>query len=218
MDSNLKEIYGEYASSRLTGGFGEMGSWPLVLPYLVNKKVLDIGCSDGLYLKHLSKNSVGIEQVEKLAESGIGGGLTIVNSSVDEGLIVQDSSSFDGVLFSHVMEHVDGPILVLKQINRILRLNGTLVLGLPIENCFSRHLLRNDYYNGTHLYGFTIKNSKKLLSLTGFEVDEVVYHLPRTKGELGHKINKLWNQMPLPFKEYFSSAYWVCATKKRELD
>lgn len=65
MDKN----YEQYAESRLDGEFGEMSSWRFVCPYVGNKRFLDIGCSDGLYLKFMSKSSQGIEQVPALAEA-----------------------------------------------------------------------------------------------------------------------------------------------------
>ena len=56
----MDKQYEKYAESRLDGGFGEMSSWWLVYPYVRNKRFLDIGCSDGLYLKYMSKESRGI--------------------------------------------------------------------------------------------------------------------------------------------------------------
>jgi SAM-dependent methyltransferase len=214
---NLESTYKEYAAERLLGGFGEMGSWPLVLPYLRNKKVLDIGCSDGLYLQHCSSQSVGLEQIPELVEMARRRGLQVEHCEISEGLKRQTAESFDAVLFSHVMEHIDAPIVALREINRILQPKGTLILGLPIENCFIRHVLRHDYYDGTHVYAFTTRNARKLLSLTGFNVNEIIYHLPKFKGGFGMQINKIWNALPIPFKEYFSMAYWIYATKEREL-
>ena len=90
------------------------------------------------------------------------------NIDAIEGLKQIESDSFDAVFYSHVMEHVDCPICTLKEINRILQPNGTLVLGLPTERCLPRQIFRHDYFHGTHLYSFTIRNAKKLLQETGF--------------------------------------------------
>lgn len=214
---NLESIYKAYASERIAGAFGEMGSWPLVLPYLKDKKVLDIGCSDGLYLRHLSSQSMGLEQIPELVDRARGRGLQVEQCDVIDGLGRQGSSAYDAVLFSHVMEHIDAPIRALREINRVLRPAGTLVLGLPIENCLVRHVVGHDYYNGTHIYAFTVRNACKLLAVTGFRVERVIYHLPKIRGRAGAVVNKVWNVLPVPFKEYLSMAYWIHATKEAEM-
>lgn len=205
--------YRKYAESRLGGNFSEMSSWKFVYPYLKDKRVLDIGCSDGLYLRHLSKDSVGIEQVSVLAKAGSKNGLEIINDDVFHALGDIDNSAFDGVLFSHVMEHVDCPIGMLREIYRTLKPNGVLVLGLPIERNIYRDLLRMDYFNGTHIYAFSIRNAEKLLQETGFMVEKIFYHLPKCRSRIGGIIEKYWNEIRWPFREYLSMAYWIIAIK-----
>jgi len=205
--------YEKYAASRLDGGFGEMSSWELVSPYIIGRKVLDVGCSDGLYLKYMSADSVGIEQISALAEAGRSKGLNIINGDVYKSICKLEDCSFDGVLFSHVMEHVDCPIVMLREIQRVLRPNGTLVLGLPIEKNVFRDLLRKDYFDGTHIYAFSVRNSHKLLDDTGFAVENVIFHLPKCRSRFGRIIEKVWNLKKWPFREYFSMAYWVVAKK-----
>lgn len=206
--------YQQFASARLQGSFGEMCSWPLVLPYLANKKVLDVGCANGLYLKHFQTNSVGIEANLNLVNAGKRDGLNIVCADVIEGLQSFDNNSFDGVLFSHVMEHLDSPICALREINRVLDSAGTLVIGLPIERSMFRIVLRMDYFDGTHIYAFTVKNAIRLLHVTGFMPSQVFYHLPKVRGKLGLLVHRLWNAAPWPFRERLSMAYWIVARKE----
>ena len=123
--------YSDYQKNRLAGKHGEMGSWNLVAPSLKGKKTLDIGCSDGLYLKKFTTDSVGIEQMPDLAEAARNDGLNVVQGDIFESLSSLDDASFEAVLFSHVMEHIENPIHALKEINRVLKPGGTLVLGLP---------------------------------------------------------------------------------------
>lgn len=209
----MDKQYEKYAESRLGGNFGEMSSWRFVYPYLCNKRVLDIGCSDGLYLKQLSKDSQGIEQVFALAETGKERGLDIINGDVLPTIRQTGDDSFQGVLFSHVMEHVDCPIVMLREIHRVLQPQGVLVLGLPIERNVYRDLLRMDYFNGTHIYAFSVRNTYKLLEETGFKVERVFFHLPKCRSTIGRGIESIWNSANWPFREYFSMAYWVVATK-----
>lgn len=211
----VMKAYHEYASERLEGKFSRMGTWPLILPYLMNKKTLDVGCSDGLYLQDLSPSSMGIEQMPRLADMGRERGLNVIKGDVMTVLKGLPRGSFEAVLFSHVMEHMENPIASLRLINRVLVYGGALILGLPLEHCCVRDIKKN-YFGGTHLYSFSIRNAKQLLSITGFRNRSVIYQLPKGDCLFSDKINKIWNTLPFPLKGYFSGSYWIIAEKNSD--
>lgn len=216
MNRFLEAQYKSYASSRLKGNFQELGSWDLVLPSLRDKKTLDIGCSNGLYLRHLSKDSIGIEQIEELAVEARAQGLNIIHADVLDGLKSQQGKSYDGVLFSHVLEHLECPLDALREINRVLVNGGTLLLGLPLEKSIYRQILNMDYFGGTHIFSFSVKNCNVLLDITGFKFGKVYYDLPYFRGPFGYFLNNAWNILPFPWKEWLSMSYWIIATKHSE--
>lgn len=209
----MDEKYHSYAESRLDGNFGEMSSFKFVKIYLTGKKVLDVGCSDGLYLRHFSEESIGIEQIAELAEVCKKQGLNVLNGDVVKVLSELPDSSFEGVFFSNVMEHLDCPVVALRQIHRVMKPGATLVLGLPIERNIFRDVLQMDYFDGTHLYAFSVRNSMKLLADAGFKYNKIYYHLPKCRGFFGGLIENLWNSVSWPFRGYFSMAYWIVAEK-----
>ena len=67
------------------------------------------------------------------------------------------------------------PKTTLNEINRILKNDGTLVIGIPNANSFEARRFRK-YWTGwdlpRHLYHFTPNTIKSLLSKTGFQVLE----------------------------------------------
>lgn len=210
----MNKLYKDYALSRLDGQFGVMSSWRFVYPYIKNKKVLDVGCSDGLYLQYMTKDSQGIEQLPSLAEAAERKGLRIINGELSQLICQVENETYEGVLFSHVMEHVESPIVILQEICRVLKPKGTLVLGLPIERNIYRDLFRMDYFNGTHIYAFSVRNTHKLLAETGFRPVRVFFHLPKCASPVGRVLENCWNLIRWPFREYLSMAYWVIASKQ----
>lgn len=205
--------YDGYAEDRLSGRNGILPSINFIFPTLKNMKTLDIGCADGLYLQHLGGGSIGVEQHPDLVLAAKEKGCHVIAGSLDEVLPNIEEGSFEAVLFSHVMEHVDAPIVTLRQINVCLVHSGLLVLGLPTERNIFRDIFRKDYFDGTHIYAFTVRNTRKLLNCSGFEVQEIYYHLPIHKYPLGSLIEKVFNYLPIPFKSYLSMAYWITARK-----
>jgi len=207
----MNSEYTNYVKERLKGKHNIISSFFLVYPFLKNKKVLDIGCSDGLYLKLFGSESVGIEQMIELTDRAGELGLNIINGNIMNVLPSIGDNSFEAVFFSHVMEHIDSPIFALWEINRILISDGYLILGLPTEKNLFRFIMRKDYFDGTHIYAFSVRNAKKLLEVTGFETLKVYYDLPKCKGNLGEFVLRFYQYFP--FKEYISMAYWVVARK-----
>lgn len=75
------------------------------------------------------------------------------------------NNSFDCVFCSGVLEHVDDYRSGLKEITRILKCGGILLLGLPFRQ--SIHLAPNDYWRFTE-YGikYMLQDDYKILELT----------------------------------------------------
>lgn len=203
--------YLQYAYDRLKDKHKEISSFFLVYPYLEGKRVLDVGCSDGLYLRYFGLGSVGIEQVPELAAKARHLGMDVMEGDVPSILPSIASGSYPAVFFSHVLEHLNAPLIALQEIQRVLEPGGILILGLPTEKNFFRFAFNRDYFDGTHLYAFSVRNAMKLLAYSGFKPLKTFYDLPKCRGWGGKLIIRCYQHFPM--KECISMAYWVVAQK-----
>lgn len=172
------EIRHNYMISENIGGF--LPSFELVFArYLKGKKVLDVGCATGVYLEHLGNDSVGIDLSERNLSRCRAKRLKTVLADASQALPVRQHS-FDAVLLSHVLEHVDSPLSLLQKSNEVLKNSGLVIIGFPIEHSLMRMILRDPYFNGHpgHLYSFSREGIERLLDVSGFRLIEVIFDVP----------------------------------------
>ncbi|MBI4972983.1 MAG: class I SAM-dependent methyltransferase, partial [Candidatus Omnitrophica bacterium] len=156
-------------------------------------RLLDIGCGDGDY-----------------AKMALGLGFKVVAADIDQDRfryrneiefrncdvtkeIPFPDNSFDYILFLEIIEHLKNPYIVLSEVNRILKSNGTLILSTPnILNLKSRlrYLFEGAYeyfreppldqaknpkeviFN-LHLVPYRYQELEYLLSASGFKVEGI---------------------------------------------
>lgn len=118
----------------------EMPTTLKLLGKINNKKILDLGCGPGLYVKILAKKGAivkGIDISEKEIEIA-----RINNPNVEfkignaEKLPYKDKE-FDIVLAALVIEHFNNWDKILNEIKRVLKNKGVFVfsIGNPVANC-----------------------------------------------------------------------------------
>jgi SAM-dependent methyltransferase len=145
------------------------------------RRVLDIGCGTGALGAHIKQLNPEVEVVgitRSEFEAGIARKhLDIVLVEDLEACSLESLGSFDCVICSHVLEHLQWPGVLLK---RILPLaNGLVVVALPNALFWKQRVQflsgRFDYTSGglmdeTHLRFFSWKTAQSLLTDAGYQL------------------------------------------------
>lgn len=113
-----------------------------LLKYAKNKKVriLDVGCGDGVLLYLIKKNNKNVNfEIYGLDLSKEA--LSIAKNRIPEGSFTNtevydlnfEDNFFDIIVSSDVIEHVNNPKRMLKEIKRVLNNEGFVIIGTPIR-------------------------------------------------------------------------------------
>ncbi len=123
--------------------------------YVVGR-VLDVGCGQRPYEKSYFAGAASYVGVDYLTDRSS-------PDVVSSGLALPFfETSFDTVVSTEVLEHVPDPLVALKEMRRVLRPNGHLVLSAPYY--WPRHEVPYDFFRYPY-DGFT-----NLLKLAGWDV------------------------------------------------
>lgn len=156
-------------------------------------RLLEIGCGMGFLLAKFRDDGWQAEGIEpnrgycELIQEyhGIKASPTILEEAAEP------ANSFDVIVMLHVIEHVPDPLGTLKEIHRVLKPGGALILETPRYDSLMfklmRHRERSVSCDG-HIYFFTTKTLTEMCRKAGFEVDSVKY--------VGRSLNLerlLWN-------------------------
>lgn len=141
---------------------------------LTNGEILDIGFAE--YPNRFLRNPVGID-VQKAEKPGNYKKVLRVNLNKEK--IPFKDKSFDSVVAGEVMEHVENASFVLREINRVLKENGTFVVSIP-NATYYWNIIRDYFFSsidnmdkGEHLNCWTILDFKRLLQKNGFIVEKM---------------------------------------------
>lgn len=97
-------------------------------------KILDIGCGDGQISKKIMKQTksvvYGIDIAQKSLDYAAKNGILVKHADVTKKLPFQ-ANFFDGVYASEIIEHLIDPDNFVKEIHRVLKKGGTLVITTP---------------------------------------------------------------------------------------
>jgi 2-polyprenyl-3-methyl-5-hydroxy-6-metoxy-1,4-benzoquinol methylase len=168
-------------------------------------KLLDIGCSSGLFLDEARKTGFSVEGVElspDTAESARKNfGLTVHTGTLDAAGFADET--FDVITLFDVIEHLSDPLGELRKIRRLLRPGGVLLQSTPnIDGLFPRLSYklaqRIDYWPHPepphHLYQFSVRTLTAMVKRAGLEPERV----DQTRIQLGYSFGNIesWKVSP----------------------
>lgn len=140
-----------------------------------NGSVLDVGCGMGFFLMEMQNKGYRVDGVE-ISEYAA----DIASKKLNTRIISRDllntsykSKQFNIVTFWDVLEHIYDPVESLKEVLRIIRQDGVLIIEtLNISSLTARVLKRKWplYYPPYHLYYYNHRSMSRLLENTGFRI------------------------------------------------
>lgn len=134
----------------------------LVRSYVEGKTVLEVGCGG---VKTVER-SIGVDWIEPgETVPHLHGEKSVADiiASADE--LPIENAHVDAIIARHILEHLPNTVKALKEWNRVLKMDGQLIIAVPDqEQCNSIPL------NPEHVHAFTQSSLKDLLELLGFKV------------------------------------------------
>lgn len=155
-----------------------------------NARILDVGCGTGLFTSPLAlwgfSNLYGVDGSREIVDLAISRGFKEVNiiSDLSSSCLPYDSDFFDVIICKDVLEHLIDPLYAVREITRVLRSDGILLVHVP--NHFPlvgrfKFLFENDLdtfkffpnstrFNFPHIRFFEFYEFCKLFNESGYEI------------------------------------------------
>jgi 2-polyprenyl-3-methyl-5-hydroxy-6-metoxy-1,4-benzoquinol methylase len=141
-------------------------------------RLLDVGCGNGAYLSEMRELGWDVFGVEpdpaaaEIARQRLGPSVRIGHLSSD----THPSGSMDAVTMSHVIEHVEDPIDLLRKCHEVLRPGGALVVITPNAGGLCHKALGRSWRDldpPRHFHVFTRMSLGECVRRAGFRVQSI---------------------------------------------
>ncbi len=212
--------------------------WQELAAWIRDKEVADVGCGSGQFTAYLRAKMgcrlVGVDgsayALDKARANGFSEVYRVKDFNVET--LPLESEKYDLVVNKDVLEHLVSPLHLLKEMNRILKPDGRLLLHVP--NHFPvigriRFLLNNNMdpfgfclgtesWESPHLRFFSFEDITAMLFICGFKMQSnLSYHFPAIPGMrfLPGKIRpRIMRYLTLKYASHFCCGFTVLAGKQ----
>lgn len=146
-------------------------------------RVLEVGCGQGVLLAHLRSRGWQVIGTELSDEAARFARETLqLDVRVGELTALQlDGGSFESVVLWHVLEHVDDPASLVREVSRLVRPGGTILVSVPNVGSIEARLWKAGWFHldvPRHLSHFTRHALTRMLEMNGFTIEHVGYFSP----------------------------------------
>jgi glycosyltransferase involved in cell wall biosynthesis len=163
----------------------DTSSHAIILEKLIGlpaSRVLDLGCSSGLLAAHARAAGHEVTGCDRLELPGVRERTDhFIQASLDDGIPAEVGDGFDIVVAADVIEHLPRPGQILRDIRRVLRPGGHVLLSVPnFAHWYPRVKVasgmfgydRRGILDETHLRFFTRASLRRLVRASGFDILE----------------------------------------------
>lgn len=158
-------------------------SWALGGSDLSGVRVLDAGAGSGEFIeffREMGAHTIGMDisaTALRRATQRIGDA-QLIQTSLDQPLPFRDDS-FDVIWCSEVIEHIFDSSLAFREMSRVLRPGGQILLTTPYHGFLKNVVIaavafeRHFDVTGPHIRFFTVGSIQRLLSIVGCKLEDV---------------------------------------------
>ena len=127
-------------------------------------RILEIACFDGFILNELSKKSFEVCGCDpsKGADIAKDFGINVYKRYFNSNYFINRQKKFDIVIFRHFIEHVQYPISLLKDVKKILDVNGLIIFETPNVEYYIKNGSFETFHL-QHLHHFSMHSARELL-------------------------------------------------------
>ena len=142
-------------------------------------KVLEVGCGNGFMLNHFKSLKWEVLGVERNNET-----LDINNSNFDIKIITPDvysvplNEKFDLIILFQVLEHISNPNNLLEHLNKLLKEEGKIIIGVPNINSWQFKFFKNNWFHldaPRHIINYNYNSLELLAKKNGLIIESENY-------------------------------------------
>ena len=140
--------------------------------HLEGKKVIEIGCGKGEYMKMMEESGAvvfGLEHLHESVEEANKKGYRVIEGFVEGTETEIEGGPYDGFFIMNFLEHIPDPSSFLKGIANNLTNDGVGIVEVPNFDMMLQKSLYSEFIQD-HLSYFTSDTLCNLLQISGFEI------------------------------------------------